>query len=256
MKEDDIIYLQNKYHEMYGISENYTNISSFLKNEENMINILFHETINYTRTLIASLNKGFIKNVYIALDGIPSMAKLKEQKNRRYVGFHMNNIKNEIVKKYKFKEDDIFQLDLYRYRLLICAGSVFMEKLQQALFHLDIGLDIEIDTTLTKGEGEKKLIYAMDKYFDTYNSFCVMSPDSDMMILLGLMANKLTIQNAQLFSFRIDQQNNQYQFFNLNLLMDSFKKYFTEKTNGIITNKILFNIFFMFLCLEMIFYQD
>ena len=63
-----------------------------------------------------------------------------------------------------------------------------MVKIQEALFHLDIDLDIEVSTLNTKGEGEKKIISAMDD-FSSYESFCIMSPDSDMLILIGLLSN-------------------------------------------------------------------
>ena len=112
-----------QFNEDYGLGTTYSEINSNITNENFLINIIFHETINYTRTLICSLNKGWIKKVYLALDGTPSMAKIREQKNRRYIGAHMNNIKEEIVRKYKLKNEKIYQIDLFGYRSMICAGT-------------------------------------------------------------------------------------------------------------------------------------
>jgi 5'-3' exonuclease len=235
----------DRYNEDYGIGTTYSEISQKLLLENMISNIIFNETITYTRTLICSLNKGWIKKVYLALDGTPSMAKIKEQRNRRYIGSHMNNIREDIVKKFKFRNNNIYQIDLFYYRSMICAGTNFMDKIQQALFHLDIDLDIDVSTLNIKGEGEKKIIHAMEEY-NCYNSFCIMSPDSDMLILVGLLSNDPKFDGKKLYNFRIDyQKKNQYQFFDLRQLVDNFQKYFSNKIGKVITTDKMLDLFFM-----------
>lgn len=239
--EDKLDQYNNKYH----IGTTYGEISTSLSDNEKISDIIFLETINYTRTLITSLNKGSIKKVFLALDGTPSMAKIKEQKNRRYIGAHLNNIKEEIVKKYKFNNADIHQVDIFYFRSAICVGTKFMDKIQQALFHLNLDLDIDVSTINIKGEGEKKIIHAMNEYQD-YNSFCIMSPDSDMLILIGLLSQKKQFDGKQLYNFRIDyQKNNQYQFIDLRKFADNLCNYYSNKINKQVTYDKMLDLFFM-----------
>jgi 5'-3' exonuclease len=239
--EDKIDY----YNDLYNLGTTYQEIHKKLIANDFLSDIIFHETINYTRLLISSLNRGWIKKVFLALDGTPSMAKIREQRNRRYIGAHMNNIKEEITRKYKHKNNDIYQIDLFGYRSMICTGTKFMEKIQQALFHLDINLDIEVSTLNIKGEGEKKIIKAMEEY-SSYNSFCVMSPDSDMLILIGLLSNNEKFSGKKLYNFRIDyQRKNSYQFFDLGQLLNNFQNYFSKKINREISLDKMLDLFFM-----------
>jgi len=226
---EDVEDLIDRYNDEYAIGTTYQEISLTLSSDIKIYDILFAETINYTRKLICSVNKGWIKKVYLALDGVPSMAKIKEQKNRRYIGTYINNIRAEIVAKYKLINNDILQVNLFRHRSSICAGSKFMEKIQKALFNLDIGLDIEVSTIDTKGEGEKKIIHFMDEH-TKYDSYCIMSPDSDMLILAGLLRNNSAYENKKLYNFRIDYQNkNEYQFFDLKKLVENLQIYYSAK---------------------------
>lgn len=242
--KEDIEDLIGMYNDEYQLGEIYSEISRNLT-QEKVVDIIFMETIRYTRTLICSLNKGWIKKVYIALDGTPSMAKIKEQKNRRYIGFHMNNIKDEIMRKYKFKDVNILQLDVFFYRSMICTGTLFMDRIQQALFHLDIGFDIDVSTLNIKGEGEKKIIHALDDYSE-YQSYCIMSPDSDMLILIALLTNNSKFAGKKFYNFRIDyQKKNQYQFFDLRQLIDNFQKYFSAKIGKKIDSGKMLDLFFM-----------
>ena len=245
MSIEDIEDKLDHFNEDYQLGTTYTQIHKNLINENKISDIIFHETINYTRVLICSLNKGWLKKVYLALDGTPSMAKIREQKNRRYVGAYLNSIKEDIVKKYKLKNNNIYQIDLFYYRSMICVGTNFMDKVQQALFHLDIGLDIDVSTINIKGEGEKKIIHAMDEY-SSYESFCIMSPDSDMLILIALLSNNEKFNGKKLYNFRIDyQRKNQYQFFDLRQLINNFQKYFSNIIGKEVGHDKMLDLFFM-----------
>ncbi|XWV24763.1 putative 5'-3' exonuclease 20 [Tupanvirus deep ocean] len=244
---EDIEDLIERFDDDYGLGKTYNEIHKNLMSGDKISDIIFHETINYTRVLICSLNKGWIKKVYIALDGTPSMAKIKEQRNRRYIGAHLNNIKEDIVKKYKLKNNKIYQIDLFYYRSMICAGTKFMDKIQQALFHLDINLDVEVSTLNTKGEGEKKIIHTIETpEYSSYNSYCIMSPDSDMLILIGMLSNNEKFNGKKLYNFRIDyQRKNQYQFFDLKQLVENFQNYFSKKIGKEISMEKMLDLFFM-----------
>lgn len=234
------------YHHHYRIGIKYSEIKENLSNGQMISKIIFYETIIYTRTLISSLNKGKIKKIYIALDGIPSMAKIKEQRNRRYIGLNANNIRNDIINKYKFENNNVYQIDQFHYRSEICTGTKFMDDIQQALFNLDLNIEIEVSTTNIKGEGEKKIIHALDDH-DMYQSYCIMSPDSDMFIMMGIIVNNDKYKDKKVYNFRIDcQHENEYQFFDLKSMIENFRKYYSQRLEKDITDdKIFIDVFFM-----------
>ena len=242
---DELENVMEKYNDDYDLGMSYKEIKNKLSSGEYVYKIIFEETIKYTQLLICSLNKGWIKKVFIALDGMPSKAKMKEQRNRRYIGAHMNNIKEDITKKFKFNNNHIYQLDLFQYRSAICVGTEFMNNIQNALQHLDIGIDIEISTTDINGEGEKKIIHELNKY-DSYDNFCIMSPDSDMLILTGLLNYNNKFSKKKFYTFRIDYMNkHQYQFFDLEQLVGNFRNYYSIRLNKTINENIMIDLFFM-----------
>lgn len=241
---DDIEILVEKYNEDYCIGITYEKINTSLTDEK-ISDIIFYETIKYTKMLICSINKGWIKKIYLALDGTPSMAKINEQRNRRYISLHINNIKEDIVKKYKFHDSNIRQIDIFHYRSMICVGTKLMDRIQQALFHLDIGIDTDVSTVNIRGEGEKKIIYAIEEYLH-YESFCIMSPDSDMLILIGMLGHDEKFHDKKIYNFRIDYQNkNQYQFFDLRQLVSNLKNYYSLKLGCDIPQNKMLDLFFM-----------
>lgn len=242
--EDDLLELIEEYQEDYQIGNTYAEVVSYLSNEENIIKIISNETINYTRSLIASLNRGFIKKVFIALDGVPSSAKIKEQRNRRYVGAQINNLQKDIIKKYKFSG---YQIDLFYYRSMICSTTSLMKQIEEQLPHLNIDLDIEISFTNEKGEGEKKIMDAI-RHQTEFDNYCVMSPDSDMIILMGLLSRDQNFINKKIYNFRIDyQKKNQYQFFDLKKLIDNFRIYYSNKLDTEISDEKMLDMLFMLL---------
>ncbi|MEM0354010.1 MAG: hypothetical protein QXW79_00375 [Thermoplasmata archaeon] len=241
---DDLESLVKKYDIDYQIGTTYQKVREKLS-EENIINIVLTETLNYTRNLISKLNRGYLKKVYIAFDGVPSVAKMKEQKNRRYIAAYINKLKEDIIKKHKIGDKNIAQIDLFYYRSMICVGTNFMDKIQEALYCLNLDLDLEISTTNSRGEGEKKIIHALDKYGD-YGSYCIMSPDSDMFVLVGILQNDPKFSGKIFYNFRIDYQNsNKYQFFDMKKVVSNLQHYYSSKLNMNITMDKMLDIFFM-----------
>jgi len=243
---DDIKEKLEKYHDEYEIGTTYEEIKSKLTS--NLITkIIYTEVMIYTQLLICSLNRGYLKKVFISLDGTPSMAKIKEQKNRRYIGAYLNNIKTSIVKRFKFDNNEIYQIDLFHFRTAICVGTEFMDQIQNALFQLDFpGIEVIVSPQYVAGEGEKKIIHALDDF--DYDQYCIMSPDSDMLILIGILSNNVKFNTKQLYNFRIDYQNkNQYQFFDLRKLLTNLMNYFGTKINHQLTYDKMIDLFFMLL---------
>ena len=257
--KEELDELLERYQEDYSIGNTYAEIHSNLSNESFVIELLFREVILYTTRLICSVNTGYLRKAYLAVDGVPSMAKMKEQMNRRFVGGHMHNLKQEIITKYKIGSNKIFQLDLFYFRSMICAGTPFMERIQQALFHLKVGtnddpIEVEVSTVEIKGEGEKKIIHAIEETIadsnQNYGSYCIMSPDSDMLILIGLLLKKeqtkTLLAEKKFYTFRIDyQRKNEYQFFDLNLLLENLTQYYAKKCDIEVSTEKMLDVLFM-----------
>jgi 5'-3' exonuclease len=76
-----------------------------------------------------------------------------------------------------------------------------------------------------------------------------MSPDSDMFVLMGLLCYKNKFKSSQSYwTFRIDyQNNNQYQFFDLKLILDRFISYYESKCELKIEPSTIIDALFMFI---------
>lgn len=231
----------------YNLGLTYEQMQLTLSAYDNIINIIFSETIKYTQELIADTNKhNSLKNIYFALDGVPSMAKMKEQKNRRYIGSYINQIKQKLIKEHIFGTDDIYRIDLFYYRSMICAGTKFMEQIEQALYNLNTDIKVDISPVEIKGEGEKKIINVINKLSASYNSICIMSPDSDMIILASLLTHDSDFIGKKIYNFRIDYQNqNMYQFIDMHILLENMRTYYSNRINIDINPEYLLDAVFM-----------
>ena len=123
------------------------------------------------------------------------MAKINEQKKRRYMGHMVSFLTKNIKTPFKWAKNNI------------SPGTNFMKKLQIYLRSEELKLQIKkvcgglkeyivSDTTLP-GEGEMKIVnYINDMKIPDNESIVVYSPDSDMIILLLLVTTlslKLTL---------------------------------------------------------------
>ena len=153
------------------------------------------------------LTREILESIYILIDGVPTMAKIFEQKKRRYMGDLMSFLtKDNNKNNFTWSKNNI------------SPGTNFMKnmgiKLNSKEYYLDIknicpklknyhvsGVDI-------MGEGEFKIIEIIKNNFYIDN-IVVYSPDSDMIILLLLVHRKVKM-------LRYDQQNSTYDIIDIN----------------------------------------
>ena len=123
---------------------------------------IIEEVIRYTKYLICEVVKP-TKMVYIALDGPAPHAKMVQQRSRRYKGYNAKMyLKNEKMKlKIPIDENEWDQ------SANISPGTVFMEKLSQALlnvmknngFNLHCKtMEVYLSTSNVPGEAEHKFL--------------------------------------------------------------------------------------------------
>jgi 5'-3' exonuclease len=168
------------------------NLDTFNNNVIDLIKIYI---INLLKNNIYSKNLHYLG---LFIDGIPSMAKMHEQKKRRYVSDFINELLKQEKLHYNWDKNNIspatnfmklleLQLDSKEFNLLINKTCPNMKK-------------YFVSNTNEAGEGEMKIInYIRKNLKDTTDDILVYSPDSDMIILLMLLK-----QNTLLL--RYDQQ--------------------------------------------------
>lgn len=189
-----------------------------------------------------------IKNILIAIDGVPTMGKIIEQRRRRYLSYIIEKMKKELYEKYK-KTIDKSRQKFYKNKVSfnktkISPGTEFMYKLQKELnSHFFINrLKKEFNNlkvyTLSGyneyGEGEMKIFWKAN------NNTVIVSPDSDMTLLALIISTKYN--NIKIL--RYNQQKKEYNTINIDLLKNRLMEYMKTKNNkNIIDLVILFTFF-------------
>ncbi|VVU95439.1 XRN 5'-3' exonuclease N-terminus [seawater metagenome] len=153
-----------------------------------------------------------VKYILLALDGVPSMAKMIEQQHRRYMGELISIMLDSIGDK-----DNISWS-----KNNISPGTQFMHSLSQELKSPEFKLRIKkICSQSTKivvsdiyefNEGEKKIVDKIQKTnFNNDDKILIFSPDADMILLALLLPMELNIN-----IYRHNQQKSDiYDFYNL-----------------------------------------
>ena len=142
---------------------------------------LIEEVGNYIINLTTYLEPNKLK-IYICVDGVPSMAKINEQKKRRYMGDLISHLQSN--KPFTWSKNNI------------SPGTDFMKDLMTFLSSKNY---FYISGPDEAGEGEFKILQIIDT-LPIDDSIVVYSPDSDMIILLLLVKHNCTL-------LRYDQQS-------------------------------------------------
>lgn len=239
-----------KKHKNYGIK--ITNNPNIFVDDvnDNITNIILDETENYTLNLLnALIIPEKLKLLYIAVDGVPTKAKMIEQRNRRYMAYIISAIQKKIFQKHETK----LQKDptRYKYEMLkiswnknfITPGTTFMDLLDARLKSIAFARKVKkICSSLdiyyysgsrVIGEGEKKIFNHLRKSNYEIGKYSIYSTDSDV-ILLCLLLNTPTIdrQNryiTQLKMIRHNPQTGEYDVIDV----DKLKNNISEYTNNI-----------------------
>ena len=174
--------------------------------EENKKCIFNHDTVDVFETeLLLNINKyvqdlltknidpDYLEHLYIAIDGVPTMAKMYEQKKRRYMGAIISNLSTKAKRPFSWSKNNI------------SPGTNFMKRLQNSLHSNDFNemvknvcqniKKIKISDTTFPGEGEMKIINHIKKNkINNKKNICVYSPDSDMIILLLILLKSVMLK--------------------------------------------------------------
>lgn len=202
-------------------SEMLSDINKYKQGKITSLNFPFNKIEDFEPQLILQvkeaiknlLKNNFISNnvkyVMLAIDGVPSFAKMMEQKKRRYIGDLLTKLmskyelpiewsKNNISPGTKFMDDMCKKL----------KENSFIDECKEICSNLS---GILVSDVYNPGEGEMKIMTCLRGLTRTSNKVCVYSPDSDMILLLMILDIPTTL-------LRFDQQkskNEDKKIFNL-----------------------------------------
>jgi 5'-3' exonuclease len=186
------------------------------------------------------INPEELELLYIAIDGVPQMSKIIEQKKRRYNGYISSKIKDKI---YKSHYDDLpekrktYEMNKISYDrskiiswtsfmsniLLILQSHTFLHNLKS--LHPNIK-HIIVNDQNNKGEGEKKI---MEHIIESKakGSYVIYSPDADA-IILGIIGQNILNNSSEFNILRYNSQSNEYDLVNISILCDNIYAYATN----------------------------
>lgn len=189
--------------------------------------IVIKKVIKHTLNLLEEfIVKEKLEFLYIAIDGVPSKAKMIEQRKRRYMGSILSNVKSLIYDKHMKELQNDKKRFLYENlkvewnRNQIGPGTTFMHDLHMELSSKKVRSMIQIicpnmqtyiySGPYEPGEGEKKIVdYLRSKVMEK-SSYVIYSPDSDVTLLALLLNNlKSDNDNSRIASLKILRHNQQ-----------------------------------------------
>ena len=216
-------------------NDNQEKVLEYFKNyfdKNKLDNLIIHFVSLFVTDLLSKrFKKDKLKLIYIAVDGVPSKAKIVEQKKRRFMGEFDKNFKKIILENNKntldIDKNTNCKVPFNKYKFLtnlvswsrsnISPATSFMIKLDKFLNSNDFKIKIKsiitsIDTSKIiisgfneKDEGEKKIIDYINNVDNRINtSICIYSPDADVILLSMLIKHKTIIH-----ILRHDQQKSE-----------------------------------------------
>jgi 5'-3' exoribonuclease 1 len=180
-------------------------------------------------------------STYIAVDGVAPLAKIKQQRSRRFKSIHDKHFWDNIKKKHNVP------LDPYWNNSAITPGTLFMKKLHNYILEWIKNTKYKIiySSCLTPSEGEHKLLQFM-KNHPNYK-YVIYGLDADL-IFLALSCNINNIfllRETQQFDDKIAEDDileNNYNFVDIDklshLIILTINSYINKNSDLIIINNL------------------
>lgn len=183
--------------------------------------------------------------LYIALDGVPQMNKIIEQKKRRYNGYLLSKLKDKIYKLHseelpeKRKEYESNKVSFDRNKITTWTkfmtnimNTLLSENFKNTVKHNHPKLkEIIVNHQLNYGEGEKKI---MEHIIENKQSgkYIFYSPDADAIILSIIGQYLLNLNDksneSQFTVLRFNQQSEEYDYVDINILCNNMFNYMSN----------------------------
>jgi 5'-3' exonuclease len=155
--------------------------------------VLIEEILKYTKSIICTTVKP--KMAYLSIDGVVPMAKMHQQRLRRYKSPYLKEWENDIKKRFGIYKEELLDTNQ------ITPGTDFMRLLNESLQHaIDTKYFGDVQMFLSDsekiGEGEHKIVADIREKGLKDKNICIYGLDADLILL------SLTIPNNNLFLLR------------------------------------------------------
>lgn len=153
---------------------------------ERLEQLMIVEVIKYIEMLINLCSPKYL--VYIAIDGVAPMAKIKQQRIRRFKSIYDNDMRKNISKKYNVEYSKPWN------NSAITPGTEFMAKLTDGILNYIVSkqqhnlgkkdkVKYVFNTAFTPGEGEHKILQEIRKNKHTDKVRVIYGLDADLLYL-------------------------------------------------------------------------
>lgn len=166
---------------------------------EKLENKMIKRIINFLTYLIGFVNPK--KEVYIAVDGVAPMAKINQQRKRRYKTVIDSVQRDEINGRYDKEVISVWN------NTTITPGTRFMEKLHQKLIQfiksneLELNIKYTYSSYHTVGEGEHKILQDIRSKDLNDDIYVIYGLDADLFFLsMGSQKKNIYLLREELFS--------------------------------------------------------
>lgn len=155
--------------------------SNDITNLEKLEKMMFNRIINYLDYLENVVSPK--KMMYIAVDGVAPVAKIEQQRKRRFKSVIDNKLRNEIKVKHNVKFNNMWS------NTTISPGTEFMEKLHQKLLNhyttksKNSKIKYMYSSYHTPGEGEHKLLQHIRNNTEKTDRIVTYGLDADLLFL-------------------------------------------------------------------------
>lgn len=211
------------------------------KSIENIIIIMIKKHVK--ELLDKYIVKTSLKRIYISFDGIPVMAKIIEQKHRKYMGYVNSELNKKIyaktshtlsekrilveTNKYKYNRGNLVTWSGFMTQLEEEMGSNdFIEQLKSTFPNLE---QVVVSGVKVPGEGEKKIVEDIIERKHITTKSIIMSPDADVILLAILCELSIDFTNKiDVLHYSPDVM--EYEYVNTTMFIDYICKYIIADT--------------------------
>lgn len=233
----------NKINTEYNINiktlEEFTNYFT----KEKINELLIHHILLYIKNICSNVIQATkLKELYISMDGVPTMSKINEQKKRRYTSYIIDELNKKLYDKHfdKLIKDEYFiiyrkyklsfdrsQITSWSTIMQIIANNLSSQNFKTELQNKCINLkNIIVSSAYEMGEGEKKIMEYILNTKGTKGTIGIYTPDSDVVILSMIIKNKL---NSSINILRHNQLDNVIDIISINNLITNILNHIKTK---------------------------
>lgn len=191
-------------------------------NNNDLEDKMIEEVIKYIDKIINLINPKEL--VYLAIDGVAPMAKMKHQRIRRYKSIKEQEIKENIAKKHNVPYTKLWN------NSAITPGTLFMRKLTKSIIKYiklkKTDIKYIFSSCNTPGEGEHKILQYIKKKKNNNKNRIIYGLDADL-IYLALASMKDNIYLLREKSHFNDNSSHEFNLVNIDIM----KKCICEEMN-------------------------